>query len=244
MPKRRELTPSDDVRQALADAGLADDDAILAAEVGSVVKAAVAGHEVRQIGDLYVKRVTGNHREITNELDVLVHLREAGLPVAEPVAVAVKPPTAALVTRALPVVSTLEQRVLGKDDALGFAAPLADLVRRLHHAGVNHRDLYLGHVLVGADDALWLVDLGRAEKRRRIPRHRIVKDLAALDFSTPSRIASEAVRLRFLYRYLGSGATRRQVVALARAARRKSLKMRRHAERKIARGDSNIHVNA
>jgi len=31
---------------------------------------------------------------------------------------------------------------------------------------------------------------------------------------------------------------------LARAVPRKSMKIRRHAEREIARGDPNIHVNA
>ncbi|NRA96492.1 MAG: hypothetical protein HRU14_09820, partial [Planctomycetes bacterium] len=189
------------------------------------------------------KRVTGDHKEIENEVAILVHLRSAGLPVAEPLAFATRPPTSALVTRAMPVVTTLERRILDSHAGLVFAQPLAELVRQLHDAGVNHRDLYLGHVLVATDDALWLVDLGRAEHRRRVPRHRIVKDLAALDFSTPSRIASDAARLRFLYRYLGASASHRRIVSLARAVRRKSKKMRRHAERKIARGEPNVHVN-
>ena len=244
MRKRPQFIPPTDARQALAAAGLEGEDALLRADVGEVVKAAVEGHEVRRIGDLYVKRVTGNHKEIDNELAVLLHLRQAGVPVPEPVAFAAQPPSAALVSRALPVVETLERRVLDGGGSAPFAGPLAALVRQLHVAGVNHRDLYLGHVLVGADDSLWLVDLGRAEHRRRVPRHRVVKDLAALDFSTPARVVSEFARVRFIFRYLGTNASRRQVASLARAVRRKSMKIRRHAERKIARGDPNIHVNA
>lgn len=65
---------------------------------------------------------------------------------------------------------------------------LADVVRRLHVAGINHRDLYLCHFLLPEGrlenmNALHLIDFHRAQVRERIPRRWVVKDLASLSFS-------------------------------------------------------------
>ena len=78
MRKRPQFIPPTDARQALAAAGLEGEDALLRADVGEVVKAAVEGHEVRRIGDLYVKRVTGNHKEIDNDLEEKYDREEKG----------------------------------------------------------------------------------------------------------------------------------------------------------------------
>lgn len=235
----------------LAAAGLSDPEEILSGEVGEIVKAAVAGHEVRKVvrGDtvLFVKRIRdGDEREIVNEWSILGHLASQAVPAPKRVALVEGRRQAALVTEGVSVAATLEDALvrgtgpISRDRA---ARVLPALVRRLHAAGVNHRDLYLGHILVDPSADLWLVDLGRAERRRRVPRHRVVKDLAALDFSTPQRVASDWSRLRFLMSYTERLLPRRKLRALARAVRRKSARMRRHAERKIARGDANIHVN-
>ena len=91
-----------------------------------------------------------------------------------------------LVTRAVEYDETLEDRVRA-----GFLQPserrdrirdLAGLVRRMHDAGVNHRDLYLVHVLL-TGDGLRLIDLHRAQVRDAVPRRWRAKDLAALAFS-------------------------------------------------------------
>ena len=238
--------------EILSAAGLDDPDAILTKPIGTVVKAAVPGHEVRHIdgvgaAGLFIKRVHGaDVREVSNEWRILSHLARHGIPAPLPVALVERRKAAGIVTRGIPVAATLEERLVrerGPGDAQDLLRRLALLVRDLHDAGVNHRDLYIGHILIDSDACLWLVDLGRAEKRRRVPRYRIIKDLAALDFSTPARIAGDAARLRFLRRYAGKAIQKRRLRALARAVRRKSLRMRRHAERKIARGDTNIHVN-
>jgi heptose I phosphotransferase len=237
-------------RDELRSLGLEGAEDFLDASCGVIVKATRPGREVRRFGDeehgYFVKRIRGpGWREIPHEHRVLRHLAERGLPVASPVALVVAPPDAALVTEALPVVGTLEDRVLGEGKTPPTRAlieEVASLVRRLHHAGVNHRDLYIGHLLLDADDHVWLVDLGRAEQRSRVPWRRIVKDLAALHFSTPDRVLSMRGRLRFLILY-AQGWSGRRMRRLASAVRRKSERMLRHAQRRLSQGATNIHVN-
>jgi heptose I phosphotransferase len=67
---------------------------------------------------------------------------------------------------------------------------LAEMARRLHENGVNHRDFYLCHFLLAQpwdDDPaglhLYLIDLHRVQRRRRTPRRWAVKDLGSLWFS-------------------------------------------------------------
>lgn len=63
---------------------------------------------------------------------------------------------------------------------------VAALTRRLHAAGVNHRDYYLCHLfadvrkLAKGEIALAVIDLHRAGIRRRVPRRWLLRDLAAL----------------------------------------------------------------
>jgi hypothetical protein len=65
---------------------------------------------------------------------------------------------------------------------------VGSLVRRLHGAGLTHMDLYLNHVFVretpSGDRVLHLIDLQRVAKRWLFRRRWIVKDLAALLYST------------------------------------------------------------
>ena len=70
-----------------------------------------------------------------------------------------------------------------------------------------------------------------------------IKDLAALDCSTPPRVASEWSRLLFLRRYTGRVA-RWRLKFLAALARWKSRAMRRHVERSVARLEPNFHASA
>jgi heptose I phosphotransferase len=111
----------------------------------------------------------------------------------------------------------------------------------MHGAGVQHRDFYLNHLLVGNGDELYVADFGRARMLPRLGWLKRIKDLAALDFSTPARVASEWARLRFLREYAGAG--RRWRIRIAAAlARSKARAMRRHVERRIAQGAPNFHV--
>jgi heptose I phosphotransferase len=69
---------------------------------------------------------------------------------------------------------------------------VAQIARELHTHGINHRDFYLCHFLLGlpVEDPsverkprLYLIDLHRAQKRDRVPRRWLVKDLGGLLFS-------------------------------------------------------------
>jgi len=83
----------------------------------------------------------------------------------------------------------------------------AALVSQLHGRGYIHRDLYLSHVFydpsLPIDRSLHLIDLQRVIRPRRRFRRWVVKDLASLNFSTPSHLVSRTDRVRWLRRYLG-----------------------------------------
>ncbi len=113
----------------------------------------------------------------------------------------------ALLTAELPGES-LERYVLGCSDRAPrvWVEALAEFVSRFHRAGFVHRDLYLAHVFVEADEHLpvfRLIDLARVMTPRVRRRRWIVKDLAQLNFSTPPSVATKADRLRFLKTYWG-----------------------------------------
>ena len=67
---------------------------------------------------------------------------------------------------------------------------VAGIARRMHEAGINHRDFYLCHFHLGTDSLAQgslrchLIDLHRAQCRSRTPMRWRVKDLAGLYFST------------------------------------------------------------
>lgn len=69
-----------------------------------------------------------------------------------------------------------------------ITAELADLVARLHRAGLVHRDLYASHIFLdvsGEGPLLSLIDLARAFRPRCRRFRWRVKDLAALKYSMP-----------------------------------------------------------
>lgn len=84
---------------------------------------------------------------------------------------------------------------------------VAAFARALHDAGVVHRDFYICHLL--ADRAAYargevdlaVIDLHRAQVRRRVPRRWLRRDLAALLFSVLDLPLSERDRLRFVRAY-------------------------------------------
>lgn len=219
---------------------------------GEVVKAARPNREVVRAGEggdtVYIKRIQGRAwKEIPHECAILHYLHCEGFPVPEPLALGTRKGAGVLVTRALQTEGSLEDLLLRSDPdperLRVLVARLAGVVRRLHELGVNHRDLYAGHVHVDGGNQIYVVDWGRAQRRSRVPEHRRRKDLAALHFSIPERIVPLPLRLRFLLAYLGPEASKQRVEAMARAIHRKSLRMRRHGERMLRRGAGNFHIN-
>lgn len=88
---------------------------------------------------------------------------------------------------------------------------LADSARRMHGAGINHRDFYLCHFhleqasLEQPAPRCYLIDLHRAQLRHRTPRRWRVKDLAGLYFSAMDCGLSYRDLLRFMRHYSDAG---------------------------------------
>ncbi len=85
---------------------------------------------------------------------------------------------------------------------------LGDMIGRMHAAGVIHRDLHCGNVLVRGDEAsprLVLMDLHRVRRRRNLSRRARAANLAQL-FHDRFDFTTRTDRLRFLKRYLQASA--------------------------------------
>ena len=84
---------------------------------------------------------------------------------------------------------------------------VADVARRFHEAGFNHRDLYCCHFFVSdagrAGFDIRLIDLQRVQHRSRRRRRWIVKDLAQLAYSVPRDRVKCTQKMAFMHRYLG-----------------------------------------
>jgi len=152
------------------------------------------------------------------ERDALAALRAAGVPTMDTLAWGVRglDPTrrrSFIVTREIPARQTLDDlaRAWGERGRCEVAVKrrlivqVAELTRRMHDAGVNHRDLYLVHLLLtgdpGSPGSLHLIDLHRAQIRRRVPRRWRVKDLGSLLFSARVAPLTRTDRLRFVAAY-------------------------------------------
>jgi len=88
---------------------------------------------------------------------------------------------------------------------------LADSASKMHRAGINHRDFYLCHFhldeLSLSEDKprCYLIDLHRAQIRKKTPRRWLVKDLGGLYFSAMDYGVSRRDLLRFLRHYSQGG---------------------------------------
>jgi len=82
---------------------------------------------------------------------------------------------------------------------------VADIARKLHTSGMNHRDFYICHFLLTpqtlTNPALQLIDLHRTQLRKRTPRRWIIKDLGGLYFSAMDIGLTQRDVLRFIVRY-------------------------------------------
>lgn len=78
---------------------------------------------------------------------------------------------------------------------------VAHTARALHTHGINHRDFYLCHFLLSKEDALYLIDLHRAQIRSCVPERWIIKDLAGLYFSSKDIGLTVRDLLRFIKEY-------------------------------------------
>lgn len=92
---------------------------------------------------------------------------------------------------------------------------VAESARKMHKAGMNHRDFYLCHFHIlerewstwspNEDFRLPLLDLHRAQIRALVPRRWLIKDLGALLFSAVDCAITDRDMIAFLQVYLGKG---------------------------------------
>jgi heptose I phosphotransferase len=118
--------------------------------------------------------------------------------------------------------------VAGRDPELRrILGDVAEIVRRLHAAGYNHRDLYCCHFLIkepapGEFD-IRLIDLQRVQRRRWFRRRWIVKDLAQLAYSAPRDRVGCKDQIAIMHHYLGvrklRGRDKRLIAAVTRKVR-------------------------
>jgi heptose I phosphotransferase len=107
---------------------------------------------------------------------------------------------------------------------------VANIVARMHSAGLHHQDLYLCHFLCGSEQGclpLTLIDLQRVERHRRLPRRWQVKDLAQLHFSSAQYITRQDMG-RFWKVYNSIYHTGRRKIPFWHSILRKSERIRRH----------------
>mgnify|MGYP001317259975 CR=1 FL=1 len=155
------------------------------------------------------------------EWRALQQLHAAGVPTMQAVAFGERGLNPArqqsfIITEELAPALSLEELALGQGAAAPgpafrrvLVAAVAQLVRVMHQAGVNHRDCYLCHILLLEPDApesrrtprLALIDLHRAQIHHHLPRRWRDKDLAGLYFSALEVGLSRRDALRFLRGY-------------------------------------------
>lgn len=84
---------------------------------------------------------------------------------------------------------------------------IAKIARLMHTHGINHRDFYICHLLldvsnlINSNIKLYLIDLHRAQLRKRVPSRWIIKDLAGLYFSSKEVGLTKRDILRFIIEY-------------------------------------------
>lgn len=238
-------------REPLREAGLLNLASCACFGRGVPVKSKLEGREVRSFESLgksyFLKSVRGSAApEVVHEARLLKILEVAGFPSAPLVALGAEPGFAAMVTVGLSNVGTVESVLTSdscsKERRIHLAKGAGELLRKLHDLGINHRDFYSGHLLLDSKDSIFVVDFGRAERRRKVPVRRIIKDLAAFQSSLPERLCDDELRTHFLGSYLGEPPDRRWHLRIATFVARKAERMRRHVRRQCERGHTNFHV--
>ena len=113
---------------------------------------------------------------------------------------------------------------------------LADITRKMHSAGINHRDYYLCHILLDDREQLYVIDLHRVNVREKVGQRWMVKDLAALLFSSLEVPVTHGQRLAFYKRYKQIDRLSTHDKSLIRLIVKKCNKIARHTEKMYRKG--------
>lgn len=108
---------------------------------------------------------------------------------------------------------------------------LADITRKMHSAGLNHRDFYLDHILVDSRERIYIIDLHRVDVRNNVGKRWKVKDLAALLFSSLEVPLTHGQRLAFYKRYMQINRLSADDKTMIRRIIKKCNKIARHTRR-------------
>jgi heptose I phosphotransferase len=108
---------------------------------------------------------------------------------------------------------------------------LADITRRMHSVGINHRDYYLYHILMDNNQRLYIIDLHRVTVRDKVGKRWMVKDLAALLFSSLAVPVTSGQRLAFYKRYMQINRLSAKDKTIIRLIIRKCNKIARHTRK-------------
>ena len=150
-----------------------------------------------------------------NEFKALNELNRLGIDSLTPVAFysgGINPATrkSCIVTRALENTSSLEELFGDRQVSLPLKRllipRLAKIAHVLHANGINHRDFYLCHFLLDVNDTdprPYLIDLHRAQIRKRTPTRWRVKDIGGLFFSGFDYTITSRDVYRFMIHYSG-----------------------------------------
>ena len=154
-----------------------------------------------------------------NEYNALNELARLNVPTMEAAAFAERFNNPArkesfLITRELTGVVTMEEWGNANPDSQyrpRLIRALAASAGAMHRAGINHRDCYICHYMLKRDTiddrtpVLYVIDLHRAQIRKKVPRRYHVKDVAGLLFSAWSAHLTRREALRFIRSYSTDG---------------------------------------
>ncbi len=126
------------------------------------------GWAARVSGDRYWWQGPEQTRSF-REWHLLYHLHRVGLPVPMPVAADYqrrgRTYTASLLLQRIPKVRSLADELRAAPVALRTWVAVGRWLRRFHLCGVCHADLNAHNILLGANDAVWLIDFDRGTLR-------------------------------------------------------------------------------
>jgi len=99
------------------------------------------------------------------------------------------------------------------EDKSRLIRKIALISKKMHENGMNHRDFYLCHFLldqsfeqtnsINEDTQLFLIDLHRAQIRKKVPQRWLVKDIGSLFFSAFDVALTQRDLFRFMTAYSG-----------------------------------------
>ncbi|NIQ90504.1 MAG: lipopolysaccharide core heptose(I) kinase RfaP [Desulfobacterales bacterium] len=113
---------------------------------------------------------------------------------------------------------------------------LADITRKMHSAGINHKDYYLCHILMDNRERLYVIDLHRVNVSDKLGKRWMVKDLAAMLFSSLEVPVTHGQRLAFYKRYMQISRLSADDKTLIRLIVKKCNKIARHTEKMYRTG--------